>query len=191
MSAPSTALPGPAWCRPRQCPASIAHMRQGCGRLPMLCAPQDHDEEDYEAGDHDDEDYEAGGTWRNLPDLPAGETGGKVSADEGMSFLNPVEMEFMTGWNEIMYASLRRRNAVVGELAVDANYLPNPSMQPRDVISRVLQALMENDMPFPDHGCAVAIRFSSATSCASLGFRVYGSNNFILKQVQQCNFTSE
>ena len=163
MSAPSTAHPGPAWCIPRQCPASNAHMRQGCGRLPLLCAPQDHDDEDYEAGDHEDEDYEAGGSWRNLPDLPAGDKGGKVSADEGMSFLNPVEMEFMTGWNEIIYASLRRRNAVVGELAVDKNYLPNPSMQPRDVISKVLQALMENDVPFPDHGCAVAIRFSSAT----------------------------
>ena len=42
-----------------------------------------------------------------------GEKGDKMPADEGMSFLNPVEMQYMTGWNEIMYSSLRRRNAVI------------------------------------------------------------------------------
>jgi hypothetical protein len=36
---------------------------------------------------------------------------------------------------------------------------------------------MENDVPFPDHGCAVAIRFSSSTFTSeftfwALGFRV-------------------
>ena len=41
-----------------------------------------------------------------------GDAGMEMSADEGMASLNPVEMKFMTGWNEIMYASLRRRNAV-------------------------------------------------------------------------------
>ena len=42
--------------------------------------------------------------------------------------------------------------------------LPNPSMKPRDVITTVLDALMANDVPYPDHGCAVAIRFSSESN---------------------------
>ena len=91
----------------------------------------------------------------------------QMGADEGMSALNPVEIEYMQGWNDIMYSSLRRRNAVVGELALGKHYLPDPSMSPRDVISKVINALMVNDVPFPDHGCAVAIRFSSGSNPVS------------------------
>ena len=91
----------------------------------------------------------------------------QMGADEGMSALNPVEIEYMQGWNDIMYSSLRRRNAVVGELALTKHYLPDPSMEPRDVISKVINALMVNDVPFPDHGCAVAIRFSSGSNPVS------------------------
>lgn len=52
---------------------------------------------------------------------------------------------------------------VVGEAEVQY-YLPTPEMAPRDVISTVLRALMANDEPFPDHGCAIAIRFSSGSN---------------------------
>ena len=38
--------------------------------------------------------------------------GREMSADEGMLSLNPVEMQYMEGWNDVMYSSLRRRNAV-------------------------------------------------------------------------------
>jgi hypothetical protein len=83
----------------------------------------------------------------------------KAEADEGFSLLNPEEKKYMEGWNEIMYSSLRRRNAVIGD--EDAHFLPDPSMLPRDVITKVMTALMNNDEPCPDHGCAVVIRFSS------------------------------
>ena len=40
-------------------------------------------------------------------------------------------------------------------------------MEPRDVITTVLNALMANDVPYPDHGCAIAIRFSSESNPGS------------------------
>ena len=35
-----------------------------------------------------------------------------LSADDGIDSLTPVEVKYMQSWNEIMYSSLRRRNAV-------------------------------------------------------------------------------
>jgi len=82
-----------------------------------------------------------------------------MEADEGISMMNPVEQEFMDGWNAVIYSELRRRAAVVGE---EEGKLPTEALQPREVIATVMDALLNNDDPFPDHGCALAIRFSSA-----------------------------
>mmetsp|Transcript_36339 Transcript_36339/g.56790 ORF Transcript_36339/g.56790 Transcript_36339/m.56790 type:complete len:215 (-) Transcript_36339:910-1554(-) len=65
----------------------------------------------------------------------------------------------LESWNEIMYSELRRRSAVVAELK--ENSMPDPDLSPRGVIKTVMQALMRNDYPVPDHGCATAIRFCS------------------------------
>ncbi|KAJ1483173.1 hypothetical protein T484DRAFT_1896483 [Baffinella frigidus] len=71
------------------------------------------------------------------------------------------EQSSMESWNEIMYSELRRRGAVTGDASEGEIVMPDPSLDPVKVITHVLTALLTNDEPFPDHGCAVAIRFSS------------------------------
>ncbi|EKX34653.1 hypothetical protein GUITHDRAFT_166159 [Guillardia theta CCMP2712] len=87
-----------------------------------------------------------------------------LPGDEGMSMLNPVEKEFMENWNELMYSELRMRNAVTGEAGIADRIMPDASMEPRDVIATVVNALMINDVPSVDNGCAIAIRFSSSSN---------------------------
>jgi len=43
-----------------------------------------------------------------------------LSADDGIDSLTPVEVKFMQSWNEIMYSSLRRRNAVYTFVCIHA-----------------------------------------------------------------------
>jgi hypothetical protein len=56
---------------------------------------------------------------------------------------------------------------VRGRVCSRGSPAPSVTWRPPQVITHVLTALLTNDEPFPDHGCAVAIRFSSARNIVS------------------------
>lgn len=62
--------------------------------------------------------------------------GREMSADEGMLSLNPVEMQYMEGWNDVMYSSLRRRNAVRVPRRVNVCTRERVCMCARESVSR-------------------------------------------------------